>query len=54
MDHKTVINMEELLIRIEKSDFLPLLPDHEDTDGLLKNIYKHKIIKHWRKCTEII
>ena len=35
MDHQTVINTEELLIRIEKTD-----PDHEDTDGLLKNIYK--------------
>ena len=39
MDHKTVINTEELLIQIEKSDLVSLLPDHEDTDGLLKNIY---------------
>ena len=53
MDHKTVINMEELLIGIKKKQ----LPDHADTNGTAQKylqIVKHKIIKYWRKCTEII
>ena len=41
MDHESVINREELLIPIEKSDFLII----EDTEGLLKNIYNLSNIK---------